>query len=109
MDALQGKTIGPFALKNKRNGSLTPTEKPRHAMLFSPFGCTNLPPPVSPFLLMQNQSPKDQQLPCPLHNFKLIPSHAETSFEDAPVSLSVSVGNFVQVTTVFAICVYVAN
>jgi len=29
------------------------------AMLFAPFGCTHLPPPVSPFLLTQNLSPKD--------------------------------------------------
>ena len=29
------------------------------AMLFSPFGCTNPPPSVLSFLLVQNQSPKD--------------------------------------------------
>ena len=28
-------------------------------MLFIPFGCTHPPPPVPPFLLMQNLSPKD--------------------------------------------------
>ena len=32
---------------------------PNMAMLFSPSGCTNPPPPVPYFLLMQNQSPKD--------------------------------------------------
>ena len=29
------------------------------AMLFAPFGCTHPPPPVPPFLLTQNLSPKD--------------------------------------------------
>jgi len=29
------------------------------AMLFAPFGCTYRPPPVRPFLLTQNLSPKD--------------------------------------------------
>ena len=29
------------------------------AMLFAPFGCTHPPPPVPPFLLAQNLSPKD--------------------------------------------------
>ena len=29
------------------------------AMLFAPFGCAYLPPPVPPFLLTQNLSPKD--------------------------------------------------
>jgi len=28
-------------------------------MLFAPFECTHPPPPVPPFLLMQNLSPKD--------------------------------------------------
>jgi len=28
-------------------------------MLFAPFGCTHPPPPVPPFLLTQNLSPKD--------------------------------------------------
>ena len=34
---------------------------PDAAMLFkfAPFGCTNPPPPLPPFLLMQNLSPKD--------------------------------------------------
>ena len=32
---------------------------PDTAMLFAPFGSTHPPPPVSPFLLMQNLSPKD--------------------------------------------------
>ena len=32
---------------------------PDVAMLFAPFGCTHPPPPVSPFLLTQNLSPKD--------------------------------------------------
>ena len=32
---------------------------PDAAMLFAPFGCTHLPPPVPPFLLMQNLSLKD--------------------------------------------------
>ena len=29
------------------------------AILFAPFGCTDPPPPVPPFLLTQNLSPKD--------------------------------------------------
>ena len=32
---------------------------PDAAMLFAPFRCTHPPPPVPPFLLMQNLSPKD--------------------------------------------------
>jgi len=32
---------------------------PDAAMLFAPFGCTHPAPPVPPFLLMQNLSPKD--------------------------------------------------
>ena len=32
---------------------------PDTAMLFAPFGCTHPPPPVTPFLLTQNLSPKD--------------------------------------------------
>ena len=32
---------------------------PDMAMLFAPFGCTHPPPPVLPFLLTQNLSPKD--------------------------------------------------
>jgi len=32
---------------------------PEAAMLFAPFGCTRPPPPVPPFLLAQNQNPKD--------------------------------------------------
>ena len=32
---------------------------PDKAMPFAPFGCTHPPPPVSPFLLTQNLSPKD--------------------------------------------------
>jgi len=28
-------------------------------LLYSPFGCTHPPPPVPPFLLAQNLSPKD--------------------------------------------------
>ena len=32
---------------------------PDTAMLFAPFGCTHPPPPVPPFLLTQNLSPKD--------------------------------------------------
>ena len=33
--------------------------RPDAAMLFAPFGCTHPSPPVPPFLLMQNLSPKD--------------------------------------------------
>ena len=29
------------------------------AMLFAPFWCTHPPPPILPFLLKQNLSPKD--------------------------------------------------
>ena len=32
---------------------------PDAAMLFAPFECTHPPPPVPPFLLTQNLSPKD--------------------------------------------------
>ena len=32
---------------------------PDKAMLFAPLGCTHPPPPVPPFLLTQNLSPKD--------------------------------------------------
>ena len=32
---------------------------PDAATLFAPFGCTHPPPPVPPFLLTQNLSPKD--------------------------------------------------
>jgi len=32
---------------------------PEAAMLFAPFGCTRPPLPVTPFLLVQNLSPKD--------------------------------------------------
>ena len=32
---------------------------PDATMLFAPFGCTHSPPPVPPFLLTQNLSPKD--------------------------------------------------
>jgi len=32
---------------------------PDVAMLFAPFGCTHLPPPIPLFLLKQNLSPKD--------------------------------------------------
>ena len=32
---------------------------PDAAMLFAPFGCNHPPPPVPPFLLTQNLSPKD--------------------------------------------------
>ena len=32
---------------------------PDAAMLFAPFWCTHPPPPVPPFLLTQNLSPKD--------------------------------------------------
>jgi len=32
---------------------------PDVAMLYAPFGCTHPPPPVPPFLLTQNISPKD--------------------------------------------------
>jgi len=32
---------------------------PDAAMLFAPFRCTHPPPPIPPFLLKQNLSPKD--------------------------------------------------
>ena len=32
---------------------------PEAVMLFAPFGWTHPPPPVQPFLLVQNLSPKD--------------------------------------------------
>jgi len=34
-------------------------DEPDTAMLLAPFGCTHPPPPVPPFLFMQNLSPKD--------------------------------------------------
>ena len=40
------------------NKSLLKTS-PDTAMLFAPFICTYPPPPVLPFLLAQNLSPKD--------------------------------------------------
>ena len=36
-----------------------PKRIPEMPMLSTPFGCTHPPPPVLPFLLMQNLSPKD--------------------------------------------------
>ena len=32
---------------------------PDAAMLFAPFGCSHPPPPILPFLLKQNLSPKE--------------------------------------------------
>ena len=50
--------------KKDRNGLPVPTKSllrtsPDAAMLFAPFGCTHPPPPVLPFQLTQNVSPKD--------------------------------------------------
>ena len=50
--------------KKDRNGLPVPTKSllkmsPDVAMLFALFGYTNPPPPVPPFLLTQNLSPKD--------------------------------------------------
>jgi len=50
--------------KKDRNGFPVPTKSllkmsPDTAMLFVPFGCTHPPPPVPPFLITQNLSPKD--------------------------------------------------
>ena len=59
METLQGKMIiiyiGPFALKEREMALLRDIHsQPRHGHAdFKP------PPPVPPFLLMQNQSPKD--------------------------------------------------
>ena len=38
---------------------LFPQPSPDTVMLFSPFRCTHPPPPIPPFLLKQNLSPKD--------------------------------------------------
>jgi len=35
-----------------------PKWSPETAMLSAPFGCTHPPPPILPFLLKQNLSPK---------------------------------------------------
>ena len=48
--------------KRDRNGLPVPTKlllktSPDAAMLFAPFGCAHPPPPVPPFLLLQNLSP----------------------------------------------------
>jgi len=50
--------------KKDRNGppsanQVTSKDKPRCGLLFAPFGCTHPSPPVPPFLLTQNLSPKD--------------------------------------------------
>ena len=50
--------------KKDRNGppsanQVASKDEPDAAMLFAPFGCTHPPPPVLPFLLTQNLSPKD--------------------------------------------------
>jgi len=50
--------------KKDRNGppsanQVTLKTSPDAAMLFAPFRCTHPPPPVPPFLLTQNLSPKD--------------------------------------------------
>ena len=39
-----------------------PKLSPETAMLFEPFRCTHPPPPVPPFLLIQNLSPKKDLL-----------------------------------------------
>ena len=49
--------------KKDRNGPPSDTKlllktSPDAAMLFAPFGCTYPPPPVPPFLLTQNLSPR---------------------------------------------------
>ena len=50
--------------KKDRNGPSSANQvasnmSPDAAMLFAPFRCTHPPPPVPPFLLTQNLSPKD--------------------------------------------------
>ena len=57
MVALQGA-------KKDRNGppsadEVASKDEPDAAMLFAPFRCTHSSPPVPPFLLTQNLSPKD--------------------------------------------------
>jgi len=64
MEALQGEIAGfyitPFMPKRIEMALPVPTKtSPDAAMLFAPFRCTHPPPPVPPFLLMQNLSPKD--------------------------------------------------
>ena len=53
----------PIYAKKDRNGPPDANQvllktSPDVAMLFAPFGCTHQPPPVPPFLLTQNLSPK---------------------------------------------------
>jgi len=56
--------LTPFMPKRMEMALPVPTmsllnTSPEAAMLLAPFGCTHPPPPVPPFLLMQNLSPKD--------------------------------------------------
>ena len=66
MEALQGEIAGFNSIyaKKDRNGPPSANQVASKtgsdaAMLFAPFGCTHSPPPVPPFLLTQNLSPKD--------------------------------------------------
>ena len=56
--------LSPFMLKTTEMALPVPTktfqsQSPDAHMLFAPSGCTHPPPPVPPFLLSQNLSPKD--------------------------------------------------
>ena len=56
--------LSPFMPKTVEMALPVPTKtflsrSPDTAMLFAPSGCTHPPPPVPPFLLSQNLSPKD--------------------------------------------------
>ena len=59
-----GYFLTPFMPKTMEMALPVPNKtflprSPDTAMLFAPSGCTHPPPPVPPFLLSQNLSPKD--------------------------------------------------
>ena len=74
--------LSPFMPKTAEMALPVPTKtfllrSPDTAMLFAPFGCTHPPPPVPPFLLSQNLSPK-VIAGCDIMKLK-VPSHLKTS------------------------------
>ena len=59
--------LSPFVHRRSAVAYPEPTKvilklSPETSMLPAPFGCTHPPPPVPPFLLAQNLSPKDISL-----------------------------------------------
>jgi len=59
MEALQGEIAGRIEMALPVPSKLLLKTSLDAAMLFAPLGCTRPPPPVPPFLLTQNLSPKD--------------------------------------------------